>query len=240
MIVSILGLVILASLLSLKFVKYNNNIETMLPMDPQVQQSMRFLRESNFSDKLVISLRLNDPQRSTADLIASTDRLAAAISSPLVKQVISGINSGKFMPEMIFFLQYLPQLTDSDSLAKLKNRITPDGIRERLASIYHQSLTPQSSFLMPFLRNDPLNLSSGLLGNIEKLSRASGYDVTINNGHFLSQDSRSAMLIVKTSVLLTEGFGSRKIVDYLKERLRTLPSYIKADIIAGHMHTVKN
>jgi uncharacterized protein len=240
MVTGMLGLVILASLFGLKFVQYNNNIETMLPMDKQVQQSMRFLRESNFSDKLVISLRLNDPIHTTGDLIFATDQLAASINSPLVRQVTSGINSGNFMPEMIFFLQYLPQLTDSDSLAKLKNQITPQGIKERLAFIYHQSLTPQSSFLMPFLRSDPLNLSSGQFSNIEKLSRASGYDVTINNGHFLSQDGRSAMVIVKTSVLLTEGFGSRKIVDYLKEKLRALPDYIKADIIAGHMHTVKN
>jgi len=61
MVIAILGLIILASFFSLKFIQYNNNIETMLPMDAQVQQSMRFLRESNFSDKLVISLRLNDP-----------------------------------------------------------------------------------------------------------------------------------------------------------------------------------
>jgi uncharacterized protein len=240
MVVGILGLIILVSLFGLIFVQYNNNIETMLPMDEQVQQSMRFLRESNFSDKLVISLKLNDPVHTTGDLILATDQLAASINSPLVKQVTSGINSGNFMPEMIFFLQYLPQLTDSDSLVKLKNQITPQGIKERLAFIYHQSLTPQSSFLMPFLRSDPLNLSAGLFSNIEKLSRASGYDVTINHGHFLSQDSRSALLIVKTSVLLTEGFGSRKIVDYLKDKLRALPDYIKADIIAGHMHTVKN
>jgi len=237
---ALLGLLLLTSLLSLKFIKYNNNIELMLPADSQVQQSMRFLRESNFSDKLVISLRLKDLRHTTEELISVTDQLAGSIDSPLVKQVTSSINSGNFVQEMIFFLQYSPQLLGPESLAKLKDQITPAGIKERLSFIYRQSLSPQSSFLMPFLRADPLNLSSGILNDIQKLSQASGYDVTINRGHFLSQDNRSTMIIVKTSVLLTEGFGSRKIVDYLREKLLKLPDYISADMIAGHMHTVKN
>ena len=239
-IIGLLGILILSCLVSLKFVKYNNNIELMLPADSQVQQSMRFLRESNFSDKLVISLKLNDQQHTTEDLILATDKLVSSIDSVLVKQVIGNISSANFMQEMIFFLQYSPQLLGPESLIKLKAKLNPPGIKERLSFIYRQSLTPGSSFIMPFLRADPLNLSSNVLGNIQKLSQSSGYDVTINNGHFLSKDGRASMIIIKTSVLLTEGFGSRKIVNYLQEKLRHIPDYIQADIIAGHMHTVKN
>ncbi|MCX5694843.1 MAG: hypothetical protein NT014_07000 [Candidatus Omnitrophica bacterium] len=234
------GTLLLTSLVCLKFVKYNNNIELMLPADRQVQQSMRFLRESNFSDKLVISLKLNDSQHTTEDLITACDQLAGSIDTPLVKNIINSIDGSSFMPEMIFFLQYTPQLLGPESLAKLKDQITPAGIKERLSFIYRQSLSPQSSFVMPFLRADPLNLNSRILNNIQKLSKASGYDVTINRGHLLSKDGRYAMIILKTSVLLTDGFGSRNIIHYLQEKLKPLPKYIKADIIAGHMHTVKN
>ncbi|MCX5698234.1 MAG: MMPL family transporter [Candidatus Omnitrophica bacterium] len=240
LIIGLLGLVILACLIGLKFIKYNNNIELMLPADSQVQQSMRFLRESNFSDKLVISLKLNGQKHSTDDLILATDKLINSIDSPLVKQVIGSVSSANFMQEMIFFLQYSPQLLGTESLIKLKNLLQPPGIKERLSFIYRQSLTPGSSLLMPFLRADPLNLSSEILGNIGKLSQSSGYDITINNGHFVSEDGRTTMIIIKTSVLLTDGFGSRKIVSYLQEKLRGIPDFISADIIAGHMHTVKN
>jgi uncharacterized protein len=240
LITGLLGLLMLICLIGLKFIKYNNNIELMLPADSQVQQSMRFLRESNFSDKLVISLKLNGHQHSTDDLILATDQLASSINSPLVKQVIGNISSANFMQEMIFFLQYSPQLLGPESLIKLKKQLEPPAIKERLGFIYRQSLSPGSSFTMPFLRADPLNLSSEILGNIQKLSQASGYDITINNGHFVSKDGRAAIIIIKTSVLLTEGFGSRKIVNYLQEKLRSVPNYINADIIAGHMHTVKN
>ncbi len=239
-ITGLLGLIILASLIGLKFIKYNNNIELMLPTDSQVQQSMQFLRESNFSDKLVLSLKLNDQKHTTDDLILVTDKLADSLKSPLVKQVINNISSVNFMPEMLFFLQYSPQLFGPETLLKIQNQLNPLGIKERLGFIYRQSLAPGSALMLPFLRADPLNLSSAILSNIQKLSQASGYDVTINRGHFVSKDGRATMIIVKTAVLLTEGFGSRKIVSYLQEKLRLLPDYVSADIIAGHMHTVKN
>jgi hypothetical protein len=240
LIIGLLSILILACLIGIKFIKYNNNIELMLPADSQVQQSMRFLRESNFSDKLIVSLKLNDKKHNTNDLILATDKLISSIESPLIKQVTGNISSANFMQEMIFFLQYSPQLLGPESLIKLKNQLNPAGIKERLSFIYRQSLAPSSAFIMPFLRADPLNLNSSILNNIQKLSQASGYDVTINNGHFVSQDGQASMIIVKTSVLLTEGFGSRKIVNYLQEKLRGIPSYISADIIAGHMHTVRN
>jgi len=70
---------------------------------------------------------------------------------------------------------------------------------------------------------------------------SSGYDVVINNGHLISRDGRHAMVIVKTPVALTEGFGARKLVTYLRGKLKTaLPKFVSADIVAGHIHTVSN
>jgi predicted exporter len=47
-------------------------------------------------------------------------------------------------------------------------------------------------------------------------------------------------LIIDTNVPLTDGFGARKLVNFLKEKIRSLPGYVSADIIAGHMHAVSN
>lgn len=68
-----------------------------------------------------------------------------------------------------------------------------------------------------------------------------GYDVVINNGHLISRDGRHAMVIVKTNVALMDGFGARKLITYLRRELKaSLPGFVSADIIAGHIHTVSN
>jgi len=183
-IAGLIGILILLSLVALRSVKYNSNIELMLPMDKDVQRSMRFLRESNFSDKLIISLGLKDAQHSTEDLIAATDRLAASMQSPVVTQVITGVSSGSLVNEMGIFLKYTPQLLTEESFLKLKSQVTPQGIRERLKFIYLQSLTPGSTFLLPFMRADPFGVSGGIMRNIEGLSTASGYRIVMRDNHF--------------------------------------------------------
>ena len=221
-VIGLLGVLIVASIIGLKFVKYNNNIEVMLPQNAAVQNTMRFLREANFSDKLVISLKLNDELHNTQDLVLASDQLAASIkSSPMVKQVISSISASNMASEMISFLKYAPQLLGPESLSKIESQMTPGSIKERLKFIYRQSLSPGSSFLMPFLRADPLGLFSGILRNIENLEKSLDYDVVINNGHLISKDGRHAMVIVKTPVALTEGFGARKLITYLMGELKT-------------------
>jgi len=242
LVIGVLGVVIVASIIGLKFVKYNNNIETMLPQNAEVQNTMRFLRKANFSDKLVISLKLNDQLHSTQDLILAVDQLEAAIkSSSMVTQVISNVSVSNVATEMISFLHYAPQLLGVESASKMKIMLTPESVKEKLRFIYRQSLSPGSSFFMPFLRADPLGLFSGILRNIENLSKSLGYDVVINNGHLISRDGRHAMVIVKTPVALTDGFGARKLVTYLREEFKVvLPEFISADIIAGHMHAVSN
>ena len=49
-------LIILASLIGLRFVSFDNNIELMLPRDKDVLRGLHFLKESPFSNKVVISL----------------------------------------------------------------------------------------------------------------------------------------------------------------------------------------
>jgi uncharacterized protein len=235
-----IGAVIIFSLFKLKTIKYDNNIEMMLPKDAGIQNTLQFLREANFSDRVIISFSLNDNRHTIPELIAAIDNFAATLKSPLVSETVTGFSTGSVMPEMAAFLKYTPQLLGPPELAAAQSRLSSESVKARLGMIYRQSLTMASSFVLPFLQTDPLGLSTNSLRNIEKLSGASGYQVTLQNNHFLSRDGRHVMIIVKTSVALTEGFGSRKLLAYLKINLARLPAFVSADIIAGHTHTVAN
>ena len=51
--------------------------------------------------------------------------------------------------------------------------------------------------------------------------------MVIDNGHLLSRDGHYAMVILKTSVIVTEGFEARKLIAYLREELKKLPDQIR-------------
>ncbi|MDM8525429.1 hypothetical protein QUF80_18840 [Desulfococcaceae bacterium HSG8] len=246
-IVGLTGILILGSLIGLRFISFENDIGVMLPGNETVLRSIRFLRESDFSDKVILSLELH-PRPGTSqedthnirDLINAADNLAESLKPPLVTDVVYSVAGTDMMEEMHNFLKYAPQLIDEAAISRIGARITPENVKKTLRQNYRQLLTPASAFTTPFIRSDPLGIKSGLLQSLQKLSASLGYEVTIENGHLISRDGKHALLILDTPVPLTDGFGSRELIAYLRHQLNFLPPFVSADIIAGHLHTVSN
>lgn len=233
-------LVIAASVTGIFFIAFDNDIELMLPDNHEIRRSMRFLRESSFSDKIIISLGLNDSAHTETDLIREVDRLAQSLTPPLISDVMYSVSESETANEMFAFLKYTPQLTDEKTLEKIDSQLNDSGIKSILQKNYKQLLSPSSMFITPILRSDPLGIKTGLLSALQKLSSSTGYEVTIKNGHFISKDGKHALMILKTTVPVTDGFGSKNLISYLKKEMDALPSYISGNIIAGHLHTLSN
>ncbi len=236
----LIAAIIIASVIGLKSVNFDNNIELMLPGNDEVYRSIRFLRESNLSDKVILSLELKSSEHTTKDLIAAVNKIEKSLGPPLVTEVISGIPENNVVEEMLELLKYAPQLIDEPNLLLIEKQINPSEVKKSLKNNYKQFLTPASTLVIPFIRSDPLGIYSNILRSLQNIYSSAGYEVTVENGYFISKDRKHAMLILDTPINLTDGFGSRKLISYLNDRLNILPDFISADIIAGHLHTVSN
>jgi uncharacterized protein len=240
LVIGLSGVVIVISIMGLRYVAFDNNVELMLPGNEAVHRTMHFLRDSNLSDKVIISLELRSAEHTTQDLIQAVEAFQKSLHSPFVTEVISGVPVPDLGEQMLFFLKYSPQLIDEHALSEIEQQIVPPQVQVRLRQLYLQMLAPGSAFIMPFLRSDPLGITLGILHRLEKLFSLLDYEVTLKNGHFVSQDGKHAMLIVQTPVVLTDGFGSRGLIAYLQEQLRGLPDFIVPTIVAGHLHSISN
>lgn len=220
------------------FVNYEGNIDLMLPPDRDIDRSMSFLRDSNLSDKVIVSLKLTSADKSRKDLFEAVDQLAASLSPPLFSKVTTGFSVTNVMDG--FFLNYAPQLLAEKDLSAVDGRINADSVSERLKRIYIQSMKPESVFMVPMFRADPLGINFLLMEKLKALPASMGYDVTVEDGHFISRDGRHAMLIIQTPVKMTDGPNSKRLLTVLYEKLGRLPGYVSADVISGHLHTVSN
>ena len=234
--------VILTTVLSgigLRFITFESNIDVMLPHEQGIHRSIRFLRDSKLSDKVVVSLSATSSDKGRKELIRALDQLAASLNPPLVSTVTTGVSLPGIMDDDFFFT-YAPQVLDEHDLARIDAWINEDGVSQKLQTIYRQMLRPEGILMGSLSRSDPLGIRMLLLGKLKALSDASGYDVTVENGYFLSHDGLHALMILETPVLMTDGPGCRKLVAYLKEKVEVLPDVISADFIGGHFHTVSN
>jgi predicted exporter len=232
-------LTVLATL-SLRLVPFDNNVEAMLPGDSQVMRTMRFLKESHFSDKAIISFKLNNNHRTYTDLIQAVENFKSDLDPKFIKSVIGGISQDSLSQDLVAFAKYVPRLIDQNSLWSIEKKLTPQNVEQNLARNYRALLNPGSSFMLPLVRSDPLGITYNYFRALLKLSSSLGYEVKFESGHFLSRDGRAAMLILQTRVPITDGFGSRKLLNYLQSKIKALPDFVFADIIAGHRHTVSN
>ncbi len=229
-----------AAAIGIQWISLGNDLELMLPGDDQVRRSMRFLRESRFSDDVVVSLELRSPDRSSTDLIRAAGRLERSLEPPLVTGVVSGVPGVDMIEGVLSLLEHVPELIDERALSRVDHQLTPEGVTGSLRRSYRQLVTPASSFMTPFVRSDPLGVSSGILSSLQELSSSLAYEVEIEEGHFISRDRAHAMLVVQTPINVTDASRARELVLYLRDKLENLPDYVSADIIAGHLHTISN
>ncbi|MFH0985037.1 MAG: hypothetical protein V1882_05820 [Candidatus Omnitrophota bacterium] len=233
--------IVLGALYGLRFVSFDNNIEQMLPHQEEIRRSMKFLRESNLSDKVVLSFRLTDTAHSTDDLIRVVDQFAGDLKSPLIRKAVTGLEGhADPMSQAQDFLEYAPLLFDEEAQALAVTQMEPKNMEDRLRGQYQALLSPAGMFVSPWIRSDPLGLKTGMLKKLEQEGRESGYQVQMKEGHLISRDGTHAMMVLETSVAMTDGFGARQLTGYLQEHLKALPDFVSADIIGGHLHTVSN
>ncbi|MEK6652403.1 MAG: hypothetical protein AABY50_05680, partial [Nitrospirota bacterium] len=218
---------------------FEGNIDLMLPNDRDIRRSINFLRDSKLSDKVIISLALTSSDKTRKDLFNAADQLAASLPPSLFSKVITGISVLNVM-EALSVINYAPQMLGEKDLSFIDSQINAAGISEKLQGIYRQSLKPESIFMTSMSRTDPLGIRLLLIDKLRALPASMGYDVSIEDGHFVSRDGRHALLIIQTPVAMTDSPGCKKLVTALQEQTGRLPEYVSADVIGGHLHTFSN
>lgn len=229
-----------ASLIGLRFLQFNSNIESLLPKEAAISRSMNFLKSSSISNKVIISLSLTSPDQEKDALFPAVDELAASLKPPHFTSVTIGLPEMNMAEDMEFFLRNIPQIFSEHELTLIDAKISPEKVSERMRRNYLQLLKPEGIFMHSMVRSDPLGLNLLLLNKLKVLSGSLGYNINIEKGHFISSDGRHAMIIAQTPVLVTDTFGARNLLNNLEEQFRKLPGYISADIICGHTHSLSN
>ena len=239
-VVTVLLLLVVISIARLPRIGFDNNIERMLPASPDVRRSIRFLRQSGISDKIVMSISLPTHCPETDRLITAADRLDDELRGDLITEVVTGVPHGNMVGELVELMTCAPQLLDPADLDAMRHELTPEGIDRRIGATYRRLLTPGGGLMVNLLVADPIGIAGELLKELQRLSASFGYRVKVVRGHLLSEDERHALLILTTPVTLTDGFGSRALLKHIETCVTRSPYGIEAIIVGGHRHTVSN
>ncbi|WP_020677818.1 MMPL family transporter [Geopsychrobacter electrodiphilus] len=236
--VLILLLLVLASGWNLAHLKIEESIVSMLPDgDSRVADDFHLLQQAPFARKLVIHLRAA-PGVAVSDLMKATDQLRDSLPPDLFIHPVSGPGELGSSPLLRELGDFLPLLADAQDLQKIDQQLQPEQIDRSIAEDLAQLLQPQGVALKQQIQRDPLNLQRLALAKLGYVNPLPG--VRLVEGHFLSADGRSSLILADTPVLITDAAGARELLETFRQARQQLPVGISAALISGHGYTLAN
>lgn len=213
------------------------DVQAMLPAgdDNRLIEDLSMLSGSGLANSLFITVRA-DNDMARAKLGPTADRLVEQLTSPEIAFVTaSSVNP---VQVMTFLLDNAPNLMSETDLRAIAPNLTPGGMRERLTEAKRLLLSPQSPFLKPIIRRDPLDFRTRLAPRLKRLAGFS--QARIADGHIVDATGNAILLTAHTIVPLTDADGAARLLSAFAEATESLPSGISADLVAGHVHTNAN
>ena len=239
-IASCLVLGAVATLMSISLIRFNNDIEVMLPRDPEVLRTFHFFRDSPFADNVVLSFELTDDSRPVEDLLRAVDQFVTKVDSQMISRVVTGAGVPDSLGEVQEYVRLAPQILAPHSLEDLDEQLDQTYVKERLQRVYRTLLLPATFLTSGVAQQDPLGLHAKALQDLQKLASVRDYEVQLDRDHFLHKDGRRALVILETTVSVTDSARGQQLVEYLERLEREVPDYVKVDLIAGHLHSISN
>jgi len=230
---------VVVGLVVISHMNLHEDIRLMLPDDnSDAALNFKLLQQAPFSRKAIINLD-GGADTTGSELIAATDRLAAAMTPPFFSQVVTGPGESINWNFFSWLVNAEPSMITDQDLVIIDQILRPVNTRQRLKELYAKLLTAEGSAMKSLFRVDPLGLR--FIG-FEKLRNLNIIpQMQLSNGHFISQDGRNTLIIADTPLEITDALQAKKMLSHFQGLVtETVPKSIEVSLISGHRYTLAN
>ena len=218
----ILSATLLLLTLPLINLQYKENIAEFIPQSGNYLERMEVFQQMSSADKTFVLFSIkNEAQEQNAPLLAEAvdlfaERLAAADSSLLVKEIVKEVDYARYKALIPFIYSHIPYLLSAEDIAKTDSLLsTPGFIEERLMERSAELMLPTGSFLSSTFEWDPLGLFSSVAET--QLSTSSIPNCALYNGHIFTPDWRYALCIIASEGDPNESSTNKRLINLIEQ-----------------------
>ena len=218
----ILSATLLLLTLPLINLQYKENIAEFIPQSGNYLERMEVFQQMSSADKTFVLFSIkNEAQEQNAPLLAEAvdlfaERLAAADSSHLVKEIVKEVDYERYKALIPFIYSHIPYLLSAEEIAKTDSLLsTPGFIEERLMERSAELMLPTGSFLSSSFEWDPLGLFSSVAES--QLSTSSIPNCALYNGHIFTPDWRYALCIIASEGDPNESSTNKRLINLIEQ-----------------------
>ena len=235
--------VVLITVLScacLPFLKFDGRIDVMLPDRSELRDIFSFLREIQVADKVLITFAMRDKSADPDALVAAADRYAAGLDSALATPMNTSFRTDEVAQDFVRLARQLPDYTEAADFERLAADTSSAGIRGSLEALRRKVQQPEGMFAASAARADPLDWNGRTVRKIMAAIASFGFHAVPVQQHLMDQEHRHLLMVLQTSVLMTDSAGVRRLLKHLDSRATELPPGVEARLVCGHLHTAGN
>ena len=229
---------IAGSLIHILKQNFVNDVSVMLPDSPELQRSLNFINNSDMSDTIAFSITLQPD--SDKNLLTLSDDFSREVEKlNTITNIMTGIEDFDVTTIKKDIALLLPRLLDKEDYYLFGDLDKPEHLSQKVKQMFIMLTTPGSSFLQTSIGIDPLSWSDIILNKLQVLSKSMGFDVELDNNHFVDKTHKHTLVIAKTSVKVTDAENSEKLLLSIDKITQLFPE-LNITTVCGHKHTLSN
>ena len=239
LLISLSLIIFLASIISMVGLQWEEDIMTLLPdNDLEINKYRKIISGFNPMDAMFIDIECTGGEE---ELIAIADSLFLQMEcSGFFKKITYKWNYNDLTSALDKMRKFRPVLLNSDDRMILEQKVSVEGITQKLdkwKKILSESPAP---FLTAKLYSDPLDFDEVLMKKLNSFQTLTG-SIQINKGRMFTADMQHILLIAYPKISSTDSGNSVKLIGFMDGVVTYFQKNdIQISYLAGHRFSVEN
>lgn len=231
-------LIIILSLVRISRTSFVNDVAVMLPDSFEINRAFDYINNCQMSDTIAFSISLKDPSQN--NLISLSDTFSKNLEKiDRISKVVSGVENFDPLKIKEDLAKLLPRLLSKEEYALFKDIDNKEVIKTNVKLMFIMLTTPGSSFLQSSMSHDPFGWSNHIMGKLKVLSKTMGFNVELQNNHFMDRTFKHTLVIANTDIPVTDADGSQILLDKVRQAIAKSKN-LNIEFVCGHKHTLSN
>ena len=220
------------------------DITRLIPAGEQQELLKKILKETDFSDKLIVTVSTENEGVNPDSLVQYANELTAIFEKEYGDYIleIKGKVPEKDIKQIYNFVYgNLPIFLNTKDYQEIENRIYTDSINSRLSSGYRQLMSPTGFVTKDYFLSDPLNFTNLGLEKLQELQVGDNFSIYKN--YLVTKDRQNIILFLDPALPISETNKNQIFINSLEETVNTLNEEhvsVEASYFGGVLYSLAN
>ncbi|PTX43036.1 hypothetical protein C8P64_1562 [Christiangramia gaetbulicola] len=234
--------------LIISFFAWNINLEEditkLIPGGDKQEMLKKILKETDFSDKLIVSISAESKEVSPDSLVLYANEFTNILEKDYSDYIleIKGKVPEKDLKQIYNFVyDNLPIFLNDQDYEEIETRLYQDSIKDRLSSGYRQLMSPTGFVTKDYFLSDPLNFTNLGLEKLQELQVGDNFSIYKN--YLVTNDRQHIILFLDPTFPASETNRNEKFINALEQTVQNLNknyASVDANYFGGVLYSLAN